>query len=230
MSILFWLVGKLGSWLVRLLVCTVRIQGPPPKFRPPLPGGHANGIFAMWHHSLLVCVYRYRRQGVRVLISQHRDGEYIARIAQELGFTATRGSTTRGGARALMELRGRVHEGRDIAITTDGPRGPRQVVQKGAVFLAQVTGLPVTPAIVGLANYWEAPSWDRLRIPKPFSRAILRFGDPIVVPKDVTDEGLERYRQQLQDAMQTMQDELDREMGGRMTNDEIPNDEGSPNA
>lgn len=219
-SLVFWLVGKLGALLTRLLICTIRVQGPPPKSRPPLPGSHRNGIYAMWHHSLLLCVYRYRGQGIRVLISQHRDGEYIARIAHGLGFTTTRGSTTRGGARALMELREKVHDGDDIAFTTDGPKGPRQIVQKGAVFLAQVTGLPVVPAIVGLARYWEIPSWDRFRIPKPFSRAMLQFGDPIVVPRQVTDEGLEAFRQQLQDTMQAMQDALDREMQGTTKRDE----------
>ena len=208
-AVLHWLVGKAGSWVMRLLMCTVRVTGYPPGQRPPAPEGHKAGIFVLWHHSLLLAVYRFRDQGNLALISQHGDGEYIARIAEELGFHTVRGSSTRGGARALVELRRKAREGRHVGIATDGPRGPRQVVHVGAVFLAQVTGMPISPFISGLSDCWELPSWDRFRIPKPFSRAVARFGAPVFIPKDASAEELECYRQQLQDVMCSMQDEVD---------------------
>ena len=211
----FWLVGKLGWLVMHLLLCTVRVSGPRPRKRPPLPDGAQHGVYAIWHHSLLLAVYRHRNQGALALISQHRDGEYIARVAQELGFEPVRGSTTRGGARAVIELRRKLREGREVAITTDGPRGPRQQVQMGALFLAQVTGLPVVPYIIGLQSFWQMPSWDRFRIPKPFSRAVTRFGQPIVIPKDLSAKDLARCRQQLQHAMCALQDQLDAEAQGR---------------
>ena len=213
-SLIFWLVGKLASLVVRMLMCTVRSVGERPRCRPPLPDGHRNGVYAMWHHSQVYCVYSHRNQGIGILISQHRDGEYVARVAAEMGFRPVRGSSTRGGARAMMEMRQRARKGDDIAITTDGPRGPRHVVQRGAVFLAQATGLPLIPAIIGGSAYWEAPSWDRFRIPKPFSRAKLQFGEPIVVPQGLSIRELEPYREQLQSAMRELQDQLDAELQG----------------
>jgi len=112
----------------------------------------------------------------------------------------------------MMEMRQRARDGDDIAITTDGPKGPRHVVQRGAVFLAQATDLPLTPAIMGASAFWEVPSWDRFRIPKPFSRAKLQFGEPMVVPQGLAIKELEPYRQQLQDAMRELQDQLDAEL------------------
>lgn len=221
-SLIFWLVGKLGGLIARLLMCTVRFEGARPRHRPPLPRGHRNGVYAMWHHSQAYCVYSHRDQGIRILISQHRDGEYIARIAEEMGFRPVRGSSTRGGARAMIEMRQRARDGDDIAITTDGPKGPRHVVQRGAVFLAQATGLPLIPAIIGASAFWEAPSWDRFRVPKPFSRAKLQFGEPIVVPQGLSIKELEPYRQQLQDAMRELQAQLDAELQtskGRQSHD-----------
>ena len=211
----FWLVGKLGWLVMHLLLCTVRVSGPRPRERAPLLKRAQRAVHAIWHHSLLLATYRYRNQGVLTLISQHRDGEYIARIAQELGFVSARGSTTRGGARALIELRNKLRQGRDVAITTDGPRGPRQQVQMGVVFLAQVTGLPLVPYVIGLQSFWEMPSWDRFRIPKPFSRAVARFGKPVVIPKGAPPEELKRCRQQLQDAMCALQHEVDAEVQRR---------------
>ena len=208
--VLFWLVGKLGKWLIRLLASTARYRGPQARWRPELPDGHRHAVYAIWHHSLLLGVYRHRNQGIRVIISQSKDGEYLARIAHEMGFRTTRGSTTRGGARALMELRQKAEEDPgDIVFTVDGPKGPRHVVQQGALYLAQISGLPLVPAVYGMTRRWEVPSWDRFRIPKPFARVLHVYGEPMLVPKDSTREELEAIRQRLQDALCAMQDRAD---------------------
>jgi len=211
-SILFWIVGKLGALILRAIMCTVRVRGEPAGHLPPLPGGATHAVYSIWHHSLLVFVYQYRNRGVYTIISEHRDGEYIARVAQEMGFHAARGSTTRGGGKALVRLRRAARQGHDVAVTVDGPRGPRETAQLGAIFLAQITGLPLVPAIAGLSRFWEIPSWDRFRIPKPFATSVVGFGEPIAVPRDVPADELEPYRKQLEVAMRTLQAELDEQM------------------
>ena len=214
-SILFWIVGKLGALVLRTLMCTVRVQGHPASRPPALPGDAASVVYSIWHHSLLVFIYRYRNQGAYTIVSEHRDGEYIARIAQEMGFQTARGSSTRGGGRALIRLRRAARAGHDVGVTVDGPRGPRETAQLGAIFLAQITGLPIVPAIVGLSRFWEVPSWDRFRIPKPFAKGLVGLGEPIAVPRDVPADELEPYRKQLEEAMRALQAELDEQMSPR---------------
>ncbi len=209
-ALLFWLVGKLGKWVMRLVLGPVRYRGPAAEYRPPLPDGHKHAIYAIWHHSLLLGAYRHRYQGIRCIISRSKDGEIIARIGSELGFSTTRGSTTRGGAKALLELQNRAGgEPSDIVFTVDGPKGPRHVVQKGALYLAQITGMPIVPAVYGLSRKWEAPSWDKFRVPKPFARALHVYGEPMLVPADASREELETLRKQLEDTLRAMQADAD---------------------
>ncbi len=208
---LFWLVGKLGKHLLRLLFSTVRYDAPPVDYRPEMPGGGRYGVYGIWHHSLLFAAHRYIGQPFRAIISRSKDGEYIARIAQELGYKITRGSTTRGGMRALRELyRKAGEEAGDIVFTVDGPKGPRHEVQPGAVYLAQITGLPLTPAAYGVSRCWEAPSWDRFRVPLPFARVVQLVGRPRLVPADATREELDALRAEFQNELRALQEEADR--------------------
>jgi lysophospholipid acyltransferase (LPLAT)-like uncharacterized protein len=140
-------------------------------------------IYAFWHAHMLLPAYVGRQRNVKVLISQHRDGEYIAQIVQRLGYSVARGSTTRGGAKALLKMIKKIkEESISLAITPDGPKGPRFVAQSGAILLGQKTQYPIIPVMICLAKYWELPSWDRFCIPKPFSKARIFYGDPIMVP------------------------------------------------
>ena len=144
-----------------------------------------------------------------MLISQHSDGEYIAQVINRLGFGVVRGSTTRGGIRALKALVDKIREGCPVAITPDGPRGPRFVVQTGVIYLGKKTQLPVIPVVVGLSSYWELPSWDRFRIPKPFSRALMLYGDPIHIPPNISEEEMEHHRLKLEQIMREMVERVD---------------------
>lgn len=143
-------------------------------------------IYAFWHESILYFAWSHRRRGVSVMISRHGDGELIARTVELLGFSTARGSSSKGGPAALRTLARQVQsETRpitDMAMTPDGPRGPRRVVQGGILELAARTGLPIVPAAVSYARSWRAGSWDRMRIPKPFTRAVVLFGEPLWVP------------------------------------------------
>jgi hypothetical protein len=168
-------------------------------------------IYAFWHAHILVPSYVGRSLRAKVLISQHRDGEYIARVIQRLGNKVVRGSTTRGGARALLSMIKKIKEEEDsLVITPDGPKGPRFIVQPGIIFLGQKTGYPILPVSLGLTKYWELPSWDRFRIPKPFSKAVLIYGEPITIPPKLEKSEVEEYRVSLEKAFIKLGNEADR--------------------
>ena len=156
-------------------------------------------IFILWHGQLLPLLFRHRREGVAVLISEHGDGEIIARIAMGLGYQTVRGSSSRGAARALLGLARAVEEGHDLAITPDGPRGPAKSFAPGALVVAQRTGVPVVAATASVTSAWRLNSWDGFIIPRPFARITVSYSDPIYVhAKDAreaaSDAEVERAR------------------------------------
>ncbi|MBV6518476.1 MAG: hypothetical protein DCC43_07175 [Candidatus Brocadia sp.] len=203
----FLLVGILGAWFIRLLAFTIRIQDNPRGFNKKITNTHA--IYTFWHCLMLIPAYVGRHRNIQVLISQHSDGEYIAQVIKRLGFGVIRGSTTRGGARAVKGMINKIREGYPIAITPDGPRGPRCIVQPGCIYLSQKARLPIIPATIGLSRYWKLPSWDQFRIPKPFSRALMMYGDPIHIPPRLTEEESERYRLLVENRMNEMTEKAD---------------------
>jgi hypothetical protein len=145
-----------------------------------LAGGR-QPILALWHGRILPGLHYFRNRGIVVITSQNFDGEWIARILHRFGFGTARGSSSRGGARALVQLRQDLAAGRAAAFTVDGPRGPARVVQAGAAFLAGATGQPVLPYHIESHRHWTLNSWDRTQIPKPFSTVALVIGEPIRV-------------------------------------------------
>lgn len=164
-------------------------------------------IFAFWHSQLLMPAYLGRNMGVRILISASEDGEYIARVVARLGFEPVRGSATRGGARALRELALAGRE-RDLAVTPDGPVGPRHHVQPGSIMLAQVSGLPIVP-IAGVARHSiRAHSWDRFEVPLPGSPAAFIVGDPMRVDPDIRGEARQQACRQLERTLLELTDRV----------------------
>ncbi len=140
-------------------------------------------LYCMWHETMLMPAAFFAHRGIHILISQHNDGEYIARIVRNLGYIPVRGSTSRGALRAVREMSRSAERG-NLAITPDGPRGPRQTLQDGAVYLASRAGLSIVPMGFAFERPWRASSWDRFILPRPFSRAACFFGEPIPVPRD----------------------------------------------
>jgi lysophospholipid acyltransferase (LPLAT)-like uncharacterized protein len=138
-------------------------------------------VFALWHGQLLPLVVRHRDQPVRILISEHRDGELIARVAHGLGFGTIRGSTTRGAARALLAMCEALVDGWEIAVTPDGPRGPARRFAAGAIVAAHRAHAPIVPIGVAASRAWRLRSWDGFMIPKPFAKLTLVYGNPIYV-------------------------------------------------
>lgn len=150
-------------------------------------------IFVFWHSQLLPLVYYHRGEGIVVLVSEHGDGEYITRVIEHLGYSTSRGSSTRGGTKGLKALIRAARAGHDLAITPDGPQGPARCFKAGALLAAQLTGAPIIPVAAGASAAWHANSWDRFMVPRPLSRIRLEYGECLRVPRDATEE--DRTRQ-----------------------------------
>lgn len=163
-------------------------------------------IFAFWHGRILAATLFFRDRGIVVITSENFDGEWIARIIRRFGYSTARGSTSRGGARALSQLRRDMRAGRPAAFTIDGPRGPARVAQAGAVWLASATQNPIVPFHIEASSFWTAKSWDRHQIPKPGSELSVVIGSPLDVPVRADAETIERYRVQLADALGVIED------------------------
>jgi lysophospholipid acyltransferase (LPLAT)-like uncharacterized protein len=138
------------------------------------------------------------------IVSASKDGAVVARVLEHFGVQPVRGSTSRRGPQALLELTTWAEEGYDLAITPDGPRGPRYNVQLGAIAIAQLTGMPVIPTSYNVGWKISVNSWDRFQIPLPFSSAVMKFGQPLRVPRELTDEQRESFRQELEKRMRDL--------------------------
>jgi len=148
-------------------------------------------IMAFWHGRILPATLFFRDRGIVVVTSANFDGEWIAAVIRRFGYGSARGSSSRGGARALVELRKLMAQGRGAAFTLDGPRGPAGVAQPGAVFLSQVTGHPIVPFHIEASSAWTAKSWDRTQVPKPGATVAIAIGEPYVVTTAADEAGRE---------------------------------------
>jgi lysophospholipid acyltransferase (LPLAT)-like uncharacterized protein len=194
-------IGALGAPLVAALGATWRwtVEG-----REHLDAIARSGrlpIIACWHGRILPAVVFFKHRGFAVMVSENFDGEWIARIIHRLGYTTARGSTSRGGARALVQMRREMAAGHAAAFTVDGPRGPAFVVQPGAVWLAKATGHPILPFHVEGASAWATRSWDGGEIPRPFTHVAMVMAAPIEVPRDADERTLESARAALEAAL-----------------------------
>jgi lysophospholipid acyltransferase (LPLAT)-like uncharacterized protein len=198
--------------LVFLIACVIRLIAVTLRYRWEFhPGVLENQnrpvIFCTWHNRVVLSsvihrAYSRRLQQSRDLaavVSASRDGAIIAGVLERFGIESARGSSSRRGAQAFLELLSAAERGCDLAVTPDGPRGPRYVAQMGTIALAQLTGKPIIPAACNLRWKLCLKSWDRFQIPLPFSRAITKFGEPMTIPADqTTDEQRELFRAELQ--------------------------------
>lgn len=157
-------------------------------------------IHSFWHGRILPATLYFKRRGIVVITSENYDGEWIARIITKFGYGTARGSTSKGGPRALLQLVREV-KSKGVAFTLDGPRGPAEVAQMGAVWLAKATGNPLMPFHSEATSCWTLRSWDRTQIPKPFATVSMAIGEPLYVPRDADETALEESRQRLQQSL-----------------------------
>lgn len=197
-------VGVAGAWLVRRLVGTTEFhfRYEDPSVNPEI--ARATGsryIYAFYHEVMLFPAYFWAWPEMQILISDHRDGELITQVVSRLGFGVVRGSTTRGGARALREMTHRVDRGH-LCVTPDGPKGPRRHVHQGLAYLSARTGLPIVGAGMAFSNPWRANSWDKFAVPRPFGKAACVVPRPVIVPPDADRETIEGCRAEVERRMQ----------------------------
>jgi lysophospholipid acyltransferase (LPLAT)-like uncharacterized protein len=187
---------------VRLVGATLRIRMVNFEKVEALPGGK---VICGWHGRSFVASARFRNLGYWVIISKSRDGEIQNHIFKSLGFNCIRGSTGRGGERALIESIRVLRQGATMAITPDGPRGPSHVVQGGVLLMARKAGAALVPVGISARPRFLAKSWDRYMLPYPFARAIMVFGDPLYVPPGAGDEEVEAARLELEAAINALE-------------------------
>jgi lysophospholipid acyltransferase (LPLAT)-like uncharacterized protein len=210
--ILVWLLSWVGYVAIRLIGPTLRYTVSVEEGGPPEGNVHP-GIYVFWHRCVFAGTYHFRKRGIVVMTSRSLDGEYIARIIERFGYGAARGSSSRGGVRALLGMHRDIEAGHTVAFTIDGPRGPRYVAKPGPVLLARNTQVPIMPFHIGLERAWVLKTWDAFMIPKPFSRALVRIGRLIHVPSSSDSAALERFHAEMQATLERIRDYAEVQVG-----------------
>jgi lysophospholipid acyltransferase (LPLAT)-like uncharacterized protein len=203
--LLIRLAGVVLYWVIRVIGATLRIEvkgWENYSEEEPL-------IYCFWHNRIPTATYFWRQRGIVVMSSRSFDSEYIARFIQRFGYGAARGSSTRGGKAALIQMIRAVRAGKSAAFTVDGPRGPLYEAKPGAVLLAAKSNAAILPFSISLDRYWQLPSWDKIQIPKPFARAVVVIGQQIKVTDDPdTHDARNQDLQQALDALRAQSDAL----------------------
>ncbi len=196
------IVIRFADWIIYTLVYligkTIRFEKRGWENYESIGQNGKTPILAFWHNRIFLSTYYFRHRGIIVMSSQSFDSEYIARFIQRFGFGVVRGSSTRGGVGALIEMIKLMRKGLPMGFSVDGPKGPKYVAKIGACMLAKKTQNPVVPFIVEVEKFWEVKNWDNLQIPKPFSRACVYIAEPFYVAKDASDQEIEKSREELQ--------------------------------
>ena len=170
-------------------------------------------IYVSWHGRMFLPITLMGGKDITAIVSEHRDGEIVTATMTAAGFQVVRGSTTRGGVRALAQMVRIARNGGRVAITSDGPRGPRWRLQPGAVYVAAKSGLPVIPVMGSVAPAHYFSSWDSFQLPYPFARGLLWFGEPYHVPGDIHEDGIEYHRSELERRLIAMTHSADDTVG-----------------
>lgn len=176
---------------------------------------HARGagcMFVLWHGRLLAPAYLHRNERLATLVSRSADGEYLSRLLLHWGYVPVRGSSSRGGMAAIRELAREARAGRSLVITPDGPRGPREVMKGGPLYVARLSGRPIIPVAAAADRAWWFEGWDRFLVPKPFSRVLVKYGEPFFVPHDADAAELDRRAAALSSVLALLMRDVDAKM------------------
>ncbi|WP_372683410.1 lysophospholipid acyltransferase family protein [Desulfosarcina sp.] len=188
-----------GLVLVKLISRTYRCRLVDAQHEQDALDTHGTVVYASWHQRFFPGITFFAtRKPIAIMISQSRDGEMIARVADILGWRSVRGSSTRGGVQALKALRSLTRRGYRVGHIVDGPQGPFGVVKPGLITIAQFSGAPILPVVTSAERRWVFSSWDRFMVPKPFSRVFIRFTPPFHVPRRLDPEAFEALRQDVE--------------------------------
>ena len=191
-------IAAVGQPMIAALCRTVRWTAEGLRHYDAIRASGRQPVMAFWHGRIVHATWFFRRRGIVVMISENFDGEWIGRLIEKFGYRTSRGSTSRGGARALDRMRRLAVDGAPTGFAVDGPRGPARSVQPGAVWLASLTGNPLLPFHSEADRFWTARSWDATQVPKPFARAAMVVGAPIEVPRGAGPDLIEHKRVELE--------------------------------
>jgi len=194
-------IAAIGTPLVEALGATYRWHESGARHYQSVVAAGRAPILALWHGRILAATLYFRDRGIVAMTSENFDGEWVARLMRRFGYRAARGSTSRGGARALVQLRREIADGTPAAFTVDGPRGPARRAQAGAVWLASATGNPIVPFHIEASRFWTFKSWDRHQVPKPGSDVAVAIGEPIDVPPLADEAAIETWRERLEQSL-----------------------------
>lgn len=196
-----WLIGWIGFFVIGIIGRTMRWQSVGDSYLDEIYKSGNRAIFTFWHGRIFPATYYWRNRGIVVMTSMNRDGEAIAQCIQRFGYGAARGSSSRGGFKALAQMARDIRHGRDTAFTIDGPRGPRYIAKQGPVLLAMKTGAAIFCFHISMKRKIQLKSWDEFQIPLPFTRAIVLKAAPIWVPHDAPEAHLRDLHLQMQDTL-----------------------------
>jgi lysophospholipid acyltransferase (LPLAT)-like uncharacterized protein len=203
------LISSLGGGLITGLMRTTRFEITNAAVYEEWLRPRRAAMYVLWHGRLLPCSYHHRNHGLATLISLHRDGDYISGVVEKWGYEVLRGSSSRGGTKALRQMVRLLRAGTPIAVTPDGPRGPRQEMKLGPLLAAQMAGVPVIPVSAGTDRAWWFEGWDRFLVPKPFSRIRLIYGEPVRITPNADEAAVGQIAQELQAALNRQTAEAD---------------------
>jgi lysophospholipid acyltransferase (LPLAT)-like uncharacterized protein len=198
------LIGWAGYLAIAAVGWTIRWQSVGDEIYDSILNSGHRAIFVFWHGRIFPATYYWRNRGIVVMTSQNLDGEGIAQCIQRLGYGVARGSSSRGGFRALAQLARDIRGGKDAAFTIDGPRGPRHVAKQGPILLAYKTGAAVFCFHISMKHRIQLNSWDRFQIPLPFTKAVVLKAEPIWVPKTSSEEELRDLHQKMQETLDAL--------------------------
>ena len=200
----------IGLLFLKIVSSTYRIRVVNPEIEQNVLKGGQVPIYASWHQRFFAGITFFaKRKPISIMISQSKDGDFISKIVNRLGWTPVRGSSSRGGKKALRELKTLSKKGYKIAHIVDGPRGPLGVVKPGLLIISKVSEIPILPTITSSEKKWVFRSWDRFIVPKPFSRVIIRFGDAINIPKNLQGPAFENKRSSIEETLKKLYRETD---------------------
>ncbi|TGL23856.1 DUF374 domain-containing protein [Leptospira yanagawae] len=211
-KILVWLLPLIVVWFQRLIGLTSSFRILKNEQYEELFKNKKPYIYSIWHTNVLYSPYLHRKKRVAVLISESKDGDYINEVVHRFGNTSIRGSSSKGGSKALKTVIQHLKKGLPAAFTPDGPRGPAFIVQPGIIAAAQVTQVPIVPFHYECSRQWILEkAWDKHRVPKPFTTFVVSYGEPIYIPRELNEVEFEKMRLQVEEAMLQNRDKAIRE-------------------
>ena len=207
-------ITKILTFLIHIIGYTSRVRQINKEVLKDALKEYGSVIVATWHKNIFFSIWLLRKHDLTALISSSDDGEVIYDVFSKFGYKAVRGSTSRGGIPALKQLIKLLEQKISVAITPDGPLGPPEKIQSGVVLLAKYSGVPIIPWHYEADSQWRLKSWDRHKIPKPFTAVVESYGEPFLVPKDLSTKGVSEYCEKLEAELKEL---------ARKTNEEIIN-------